>query len=117
MNDPIATSSALSGFEFILPKGLVDASGNVHRQGLIRPATARDEIEAANHPLVADYPVYQVLVLLSRTILQLGDRTHMAPEMLEHLFLPDLDYLVEAYNAINPREAELVWSGESLATP
>ena len=115
MNDAIAT--ALSGFEFILPKGFVDASGEVHRQGLIRPATARDEIEATNHPLVADYPVYQVLVLLSRTILQLGELTNITPEMLEHLFLPDLDYLVEAYNAINPSEAQLVWSGESPATP
>ena len=31
-------------FEFTLPKGYVDKDGKVHRKGLIRLATAKDEI-------------------------------------------------------------------------
>ncbi|BAZ48517.1 hypothetical protein NIES4103_11250 [Nostoc sp. NIES-4103] len=31
-------------FNFILPKSLIDTSGKVHRQGVMRLATARNEI-------------------------------------------------------------------------
>ena len=31
-------------FEFTLPKGYVDGEGNVHRNGVMRLATAADEI-------------------------------------------------------------------------
>ena len=33
-------------FPFTLPRGYVDAAGNVHREGAMRLATARDEIDA-----------------------------------------------------------------------
>ena len=32
-------------FAFTLPRGLVDAAGTVHKDGTMRLATARDEIE------------------------------------------------------------------------
>ena len=32
-------------FTFRLPKGFIDAAGTLHRVGLMRLATARDEIE------------------------------------------------------------------------
>ena len=31
-------------FPFILPRGYVDSSGTVHREGVMRLATARDEL-------------------------------------------------------------------------
>ena len=31
-------------FEFTLPRGVVDKDGNVHRKGVMRLATAKDEI-------------------------------------------------------------------------
>ena len=31
-------------FDFTLPRGLVDDEGGVHRQGVMRLATAKDEI-------------------------------------------------------------------------
>ena len=37
-------------FEFILPRGYVDSEGNVHREGVMRLATARDEILPQRDP-------------------------------------------------------------------
>jgi len=102
----------LIGFSFVLPKGLVDEEGMVHREGAIRLATGNDEIIGDRHPNLSDYPDYYALVMLSRTILQLGTLPSVTPEALENLFLVDLDYLLDLYNTINPAEAELVLSGE-----
>ncbi|WP_318728718.1 hypothetical protein [Roseofilum sp. Guam] len=100
------------GFTFVLPKGLVDEGGKVHREGVMRFATAKDEIIGDRHPNVSDYPDYHALVMLSRTIEQLGTLPSVTPEALENLFLVDLDYLLDLYNTINPAEAELVMLGE-----
>ncbi|MDJ1176367.1 hypothetical protein [Roseofilum capinflatum] len=100
------------GFSFVLPKGLVDEQGNLHREGAIRLATGQDEIMGDRHPNLSDYPDYRTLVMLSRTIEKLGTLTSVTPEALENLFLVDLDYLLDLYNTINPAEAELVLSGE-----
>lgn len=100
------------GFAFVLPKGLVDEEGTVHREGAMRLATGNDEIVGDRHPNLSDYPDYRPLVMLSRTILQLGTLPSITPEALENLFLIDLDYLIDVYNTINPAEAELVMSGE-----
>lgn len=99
-------------FTFVLPKGLVDEKGTVHREGAIRLATGQDEIIGDRHPNLFDYPNYRTLVMLSRTIFQLGTLPSITPEALENLFLVDLDYLLDLYNSINPTEAELVLSGE-----
>lgn len=100
------------GFSFVLPKGLVDEEGTVHREGIIRLATGQDEIMGDRHPTLSDYPDYRPLVMLSRTIVQLGTLPSLTPEALENLFLIDLDYLLDVYNSINPTEAELILSGE-----
>lgn len=102
----------LIGFSFVLPKGLVDEEGRVHQEGAIRLATGKDEIIGDRHPNLSDYPNYRALVMLSRTIFQLGTLPSITPEALENLFLVDLDYLLNLYNSINPTEAELVLSGE-----
>jgi hypothetical protein len=102
----------LIGFSFLLPKGLMDEEGKVHREGIIRLATGTDEIIGDRHPNLSDYPDYRALVMLSRTIEQLGTLSSLTPEDLENLFLIDLDYLLDVYNSINPTEAALVLSGE-----
>ncbi|MBD1928535.1 phage tail assembly protein [Trichocoleus sp. FACHB-90] len=88
-------------FEFILPRGLVDASGGVHRQGVMRLATAKDEMFVQKDRGVQDNPAYAVLVMLSRTITHLGELSKVTPELLENLFSLDLAYLREFYNRIN----------------
>jgi hypothetical protein len=88
-------------FNFYLPRGLVDSTGIVHRQGMMRLATARDELVAYKHHQVQTYPEYLVLVLLSEVITQLGSLATVSPADLEGLFTQDLAYLRELYNRVN----------------
>lgn len=120
-------------FEFLLPRGLLDASGNSHRQGMMRLATAKDELLAEKDFRSQDSATYRTLVMLSQVITQLGELSRVMPEQLENLFTRDLAYLREFYNRINqqgrsqiptqcPRcqtafDVELTLSGESSATP
>jgi hypothetical protein len=88
-------------FSFILPKGLVDAQGHIHRQGVMRLATAKDEICVQKDHRVQENPAYGVMVALSRVITRLGELSSITPELLEELFTLDLAYLREFYNRIN----------------
>lgn len=88
-------------FNFILPKGLVDAEENVHRQGVMRLATAKDEIIIQKNRDAQESSGYKVLVMLSRVITRLGNLTEITPDLLENLFSRDLAYLREFYNRIN----------------
>ena len=88
-------------FNFILPRGLVDEQGGIHRQGSMRLATAKDEIFVQKDRRVQNEPGYGVLVMLSRVITRLGSLSSLTPELLENLFTRDLAYLREFYNRIN----------------
>jgi hypothetical protein len=88
-------------FEFVLPKGLVDEAGQVHQQGKMRLATARDELQLQRDRQVQDNPVYGDLVMLAQVITQLGTLTNLSAQQLEGLFALDLSYLREFYNRIN----------------
>lgn len=88
-------------FNFILPKGLVDSQGNIHRQGIMRLSTAKDEICVQKDRRAQDNPVYGVIVMLSRVITCLGELSSVTPDLLESLFTQDLAYLREFYNRIN----------------
>ena len=61
-----------------LPRGYVDARGNVHREGTMRLATARDEIEPLREVEVRQNQAYLAVLLLSRTITRdrRGHRDH-----------------------------------------
>lgn len=99
-------------FPFTLPVGLLDTTGAIHKQGIIRRATGMDELALSRSPQSWDNPSYGVLVILSRTIVQLGNLTNITTELLEQLFLPDLNYLLDFYNAIALEESQLSLSGE-----
>ncbi len=88
-------------FNFTLPKGLIDDQGQIHRQGVMRLATAKDEILVQKNTRAQIEPVYSVLVRLSRVITQLGNLSSVTPEILENLFTLDIAYLREFYNRIN----------------
>jgi hypothetical protein len=88
-------------FDFILPRGLIDEEGGVHRQGVMRLATAKDELSVQKDRRVKDDPAYGVLVMLSRVITRLGSLSAITPELLEGLFTLDLAYLREFYNRLN----------------
>jgi hypothetical protein len=53
-------------FTFTLPKGYVDDTGTVHREGIMRLATARDEIEPLRDAQVRTNEAYLAVLLLSR---------------------------------------------------
>src|SRR5439155_10263478 len=79
--------------EFELPKGYVDAEGNLHRRGLMRLATAADEILPMKDPRVRDFSAYLVVILLSRVVIKLGALREVNPGVIEGLFTEDLSYL------------------------
>ncbi|MFT3852755.1 MAG: hypothetical protein QM733_08475 [Ilumatobacteraceae bacterium] len=89
-------------FEFFLPKGFVDESGQLHRLGTMRLATARGRARSAARPVVrdADDPFLTILVL-SRVVTRLGTITSVTPREIENLFAADLAYLQDVYGAIN----------------
>jgi hypothetical protein len=90
-------------FEFTLPKGYVDDKGNLHRKGVMRLATAKDEIIPLQDFRVKNNRAYLVIILLSRVISALGDlkEGEVNPGIVEGLFSADLSYLQEFYRQIN----------------
>lgn len=88
-------------YEFTLPKGYVDKHGELHRDGTMRLATARDEIEPMRDLRVADNEAYLTVIVLSRVVTRLGSVSQVTPNMIEGLFAADLAYLQEVYGIIN----------------
>lgn len=88
-------------FEFTLPRGYVDQEGNLHRRGLMRLATAMDEITPLRDLRVRTNQAYLVIILLSRVIVKLGSLTQVTPNVIENLFAADLAYLQTFYRQIN----------------
>ncbi len=86
---------------FTLPRGLQDASGETHREGLMRLATARDEIEPLRDPAVRDNEAYLGVLLLARVITRIGSVTEITPELVEGLFAADFDHLQKLYERLN----------------
>ena len=87
--------------DFELPKGYVDAEGNLHRTGVMRLATAADEIYPLKDPRVQNWPAYLIVILLSRVVTRLGSVTDVNPGVIESLFSEDLAYLQDLYNRVN----------------
>jgi hypothetical protein len=88
-------------FEFALPRGYVDSEGNLHKDGVMRLATAADEIYPLKDMRVKSNQAYLVIVLFSRVITRLGSLTDITPTVIERLFSADLAYLQDFYRHIN----------------
>jgi len=88
-------------YEFLLPRGYLDPQGNLQRDGVMRLATAADEILPLKDPRVQSNPAYLVIILLSRVITRLGSLDVVNPKVVEGLFASDLAYLQDFYNQIN----------------
>jgi hypothetical protein len=80
-------------YSFILPRGYADATGQVHREGGMRLATALDEIEAIHDPRVLSNEAYLPVALLSRVITRLGSLPSVTPAIVEQFYAADLAYL------------------------
>jgi hypothetical protein len=86
---------------FTLPMGYVDAHGQTHRQGTMRLATARDEIEPLRDVQVRANGAYLSVLLLARTVTRIGSVTEVTPEVVESLFAADFDHLQRLYERVN----------------
>jgi hypothetical protein len=92
-------------YEFVLPRGYVDDDGNVHREGVMRLANAKDEIVPLNDVRVQRNRAYLIILLLSRVVTRLGTLPEVKPIHIENLFASDLRFLEEMYNRVNEDEA------------
>lgn len=87
--------------EFTLPRGYVGGDGTLHREGTMRLATARDEIEPLRDPEVRQNEAYLTILLLSRVVTRLGDVTDVTPDLIENLYAADFDHLQRLYERLN----------------
>jgi hypothetical protein len=95
-------------FEFSLPCGYVDGQGNLHRQGVMRRATALDEVELLEHPRVRANEAYLSILLLARVITRLGVIAPVTPALVGALFATDFIYLQDMYLRVNSVEPSLI---------
>src|SRR5947208_16462484 len=87
--------------EFKLPRGYLDGDGLLHQEGVMRLATAADEILPLKDPRVQANEAYLIVILLSRVITELHGVSHINPKVIEGIYAADLAYLQEMYNQIN----------------
>ena len=95
-------------FEFTLPRGYVDPDGNVHKDGVMRLATAMDEIAPLRDLRVRTNQAYLVIVLLSRVVVRLGTLSRISTQVVERLFAADLAYLQTFYRQINEEGSSIL---------
>ena len=88
-------------YAFVLPRGYVDGTGGVHRDGVMRLATARDEITPQRDPRVRENEAYLTVLLLSRVVTRLGSLNQVHTGVIEGLFASDLAFLQDLYRRIN----------------
>lgn len=88
-------------FPFTLPRGFVDGDGDRHRDGVMRLATAQDEVLPLKDPRVHANPGYLVIILFARVVTRLGDLPAINPKVIEGLYTVDLAYLEDLYRTIN----------------
>ena len=88
-------------FAFTLPRGYVDSSGATHRDGVMRLATARDELVPLRDDRVRDNPAYLTVVLLARVVTRIGAIEDVHAGTIEQLFTADLAFLQDLYRRIN----------------
>ena len=88
-------------FSFTLPRGFIDDQQRVHRQGVMRLATGKDELLVQQTVSAQSNPAYGFLVMLSQVILRLGSLTTIHSSQLETLTIRDIAFLREFYNRLN----------------
>jgi hypothetical protein len=101
MPTPSAADALHTEFPFELPQGYLDDGGAVHRVGVMRLATARDEIMPLRDARVRENEAYLSVLLLSRVVVRLGDLPAVTPGVIEGLFARDLAFLQQLYRRVN----------------
>jgi hypothetical protein len=97
----LAEERLVTEFPFVLPRGYVDAAGTVHRDGVMRLATARDELVPLRDDRVRENPAYLTVVLLGRVVTRIGSVIDIHAGTMENLFAADLAFLQDLYRRVN----------------
>jgi hypothetical protein len=100
-------------FNFTLPKGYVDEGGQLHKTGVMRLATAADEILPLRDPRVQQNSAYLSVVLMARVITKLGSLNAIDTRVIEKLYTADMAYLQNLYqqiNAVEPQKIDVICS-------
>jgi hypothetical protein len=95
------TDGLVTRYPFELPHGFVDDEGTLHRQGVMRLATARDEILPLRDPRVRDNEAYLTVVVLARVVTELGSLSTVDTSVVERMFAADLAFLQDLYRRVN----------------
>jgi hypothetical protein len=101
MTMPALATGIRTEYPFVLPRGFVDEQGTLHRDGVMRLSTARDEISTQTDPRVRQNPAYLTVLLLERTLVRLGTLPDVDALVVECLFASDLAFLQDLYRRIN----------------
>ncbi len=88
-------------YAFTLPRGYRGTDGEFHREGVMRLATARDEIEPLRDPEVRANEAYLTVLLLARVVTRIGPVTDVGPGVIEELYAADFDHLQRLYERLN----------------
>jgi hypothetical protein len=102
--DRLSSPAFRTEVEFTLPKGYLDESGVLHRRGVMRLATAADEILPLRDPRVQSNPAYLTIIILARVVVKLGSLPAIDTHLIEGLFAADLEYLRRLYEEVNAAE-------------
>lgn len=97
----VAEAGLRTEYPFTLPRGYVDENGVTHRDGVMRLATARDELMPQTDARVRQNPAYLTVLLLERTVTRLGTLSAVDTFVVENLFASDLAFLQDLYRRIN----------------
>ena len=100
--DPATDRGVLrTEFAFELPRGYVDGDGVVHRSGVMRLATARDELLPLYDARVQENAAYTTVVLLARVVTSLGTVPAITANVVENMFASDVAFLQDLYRRVN----------------
>ena len=112
MNRPPTGIGLQTEYEFTLPRGYIGPDGTLHKKGVMRLATAMDEIAPLRDPRVRANQAYLVIILLARVIVRLGAVEVVDTSAVENLFSADLAYLQDFYRKINDLETDETAGGD-----
>ncbi len=103
--------------DFTLPKGYLDQDGVLHTEGVMRLATAADEILPLKDPRVQQNPAYLTIIVLARVITRLGALRDVNTKVVEGLFASDLNYLQKLYEELNLDDLDPAEPAEPDSSP
>jgi hypothetical protein len=99
--DRLSTAAFRTEIDFALPMGFIDEAGVRHQRGVMRLATAADEILPLRDPRVQANPAYLTVIVLARVIVRLGSLPAIDTQIVEGLFASDFEYLRQLYEQVN----------------